>query len=67
MNFSRMQSRDLLTAAIPTALAVSLGEVHTIIGIAGGVLGISYLIWKWRTEYLSQRNPAADSKTNRVP
>lgn len=45
-----MKPSDLATATLPPVLAVTLGQIHTIIGIIGGLLGIAYLLWKWRKE-----------------
>jgi hypothetical protein len=42
--------KDILTAAIPTTASFTLSQINSVIGIIGGLVGISYLIWKWRKE-----------------
>lgn len=51
-----MRSSDVIAASTPTVAALTLGEINTLVGIAGGVLGILYLLWRWRKEY-RQRTP----------
>jgi hypothetical protein len=42
--------KDILTAAIPTTASFTLSQINSVIGIIGGLIGIAYLIWKWRKE-----------------
>jgi hypothetical protein len=42
--------KDILTASIPTAATLTLSQIHLVVGIIGGILGIAYLVWKWRRE-----------------
>ena len=44
--------KDILTASIPTAATLTLSQIHLFVGIVGGLVGIAYLIWKWRREAL---------------
>jgi hypothetical protein len=42
--------KDILTAAVPTAASLTLSQINSLVGIIGGLVGIAYLIWKWRRE-----------------
>jgi hypothetical protein len=42
--------KDILTAAIPTTASFTLSQINSVIGIIGGLVGIAYLIWKWKKE-----------------
>jgi hypothetical protein len=44
------QEKDILVAAIPTTASFTLSQINSVIGIIGGLIGIAYLIWKWRKE-----------------
>ena len=44
------QEKDILTAALPTAASLTLSQINNLVGIIGGLLGIAFLIWKWRKE-----------------
>ena len=45
-----LTAKDLIVASIPTVTSTALGAVNQVIGILGGLIGIAYLIWKWRNE-----------------
>ena len=47
--------KDILTAAVPTAATLTLSQINSLVGIIGGLVGIAYLIWKWRKEYVIWR------------
>ena len=44
------QEKDILTAAIPTTASFTLSQINSVVGIIGGLIGIAYLIWKWKKE-----------------
>ena len=44
------QEKDILTAAVPTAASLTLSQINNVVGILGGLIGIAYLVWKWRKE-----------------
>lgn len=44
------QEKDILVAAIPTTASFTLSQINNLVGIIGGLIGIAYLIWKWRKE-----------------
>ena len=44
------QEKDILVAAIPTTASFTLSQINSLVGIIGGLIGIAYLIWKWRKE-----------------
>lgn len=41
---------DIAVAALPFVGTVTLGAINDLIGIATGLTGIAYLLWKWRRE-----------------
>lgn len=43
-------SRDFATAGVPAVASLTLSQVNSFIGIVGGLLGIAYLLWKWKRE-----------------
>ena len=43
-------SKDILTAATPIIAMLSLGQINEIAALIGSVLGIAFLIWRWRRE-----------------
>lgn len=45
-----LTTRDFATAGVPAVASLTLSQVNSLIGIAGGLLGIAYLIWKWKRE-----------------
>ncbi len=42
--------KDILVAAIPTTASFTLSQINSLVGIIGGLIGVAYLIWKWRKE-----------------
>ena len=42
--------KDVLTAATPTIAMISLGQINEIAALIGSILGIAFLIWRWRRE-----------------
>lgn len=41
---------DVIAAAVPAISATVLGQINDLIGIIAGLLGIAYLLWRWRRE-----------------
>jgi len=39
-----------LTAATPAAAMVSLSQVNEVAALVGTLLGIAFLLWRWRRE-----------------
>jgi hypothetical protein len=46
-----LRPHDYFAAALPPIAALTLSEINAVVGIAGGLLGIAYLLWKWRKEW----------------
>ena len=42
--------RAALTAATPAAAMVSLSQVNEVAALVGTLLGIAFLLWRWRRE-----------------
>ena len=41
---------DIIAAAAPTVSATLVAQANQIVGIIGSLLGIMYLLWRWRRE-----------------
>ena len=42
--------RATLTAATPAAAMVTLSQVNEVAALVGTLLGIAFLLWRWRRE-----------------
>ena len=47
-------SKDVLTAATPTIAMFSLGQINEIAALIGSILGIAFLLWRWRREAMGK-------------
>lgn len=45
--------KDFATATIPTVAMVSIARINEIAGLFATLLGIAYLIWRWRRQWKS--------------
>ena len=45
-----MKPADFIAATAPAVSATILGQINDLIGIIAGLLGIVYLLWRWRRE-----------------
>ena len=47
--------KDLLTAATPVVAMVSLSQINEVVALVGSLLGIAFLLWRWRLLYKKSR------------
>ena len=45
-----LHPRDILVAGTPAVASITLSQVNQIAGLIASILGILYLLWKWRRE-----------------
>ena len=48
-------TKALLTAATPTIAMISLSQVNDVAALVGSLLGIAFLLWRWRKQWKSGR------------
>lgn len=51
---------DYIAAAAPTIAGLTLSEWNSLAGLCGSLLGIAFLIWKWRRDAKSKRDSSLD-------
>jgi ABC-type enterobactin transport system permease subunit len=47
---NHLKPGDILAAAAPTVSATLVAQANQIVGMIGSLLGIVYLLWRWRRE-----------------
>jgi hypothetical protein len=47
---THLKPADIIAAAVPTVSATVVAQANQIIGMIGSLLGIAYLLWRWRRE-----------------
>jgi ABC-type enterobactin transport system permease subunit len=47
---NHLKPGDILAAAAPTVSATLVAQANQIVGMIGSLLGIAYLLWRWRRE-----------------
>jgi hypothetical protein len=47
--------RDMVAAAAPATATLTLSTINEVLGLFSGVLGIAFLLWKWRREIVQQK------------
>lgn len=47
--------RDIVAAAAPATATLTLSTVNEVLGLCSGLLGIAFLLWKWRRELTERR------------
>ena len=45
-----LKTGDLIAAGTPSVAFLTLSQWNQLLGIIGTLLGIAYLVWKWRKE-----------------
>jgi len=46
--------RATLTAATPAAAMVSLSQINEVAALVGTLLGIAFLLWRWRKQWKAE-------------
>jgi hypothetical protein len=46
--------RATLTAATPAAAMISLSQVNEVAALVGTLLGIAFLLWRWRKQWKAE-------------
>jgi len=46
-------TKAFLTAATPTIAMVSLAQINEVAALVGSLLGIAFLLWRWRKQWKS--------------
>ena len=47
---------DVIAATVPLLGTVTLGQINDLVGIAGGMLGMAYLAWRWHRDAKQNNN-----------
>ena len=45
-----LQAKDYIVAGTPAVASITLSQVNQVAGLVATLLGIAYLLWKWRRE-----------------
>lgn len=58
MNFPNV--KDFVTASIPTVAMLSIAQINEIAGLMATLLGIAYLLWRWRRQWKDEHKTTLD-------
>lgn len=58
MNFPN--AKDLVTATVPTVAMLSIAQINEIAGLIATLLGIAYLLWRWRRKWNDEHKKPLD-------
>ncbi len=47
---THLKPADIIAAAVPTVSATVVAQANQIVRMIGSLLGIAYLLWRWRRE-----------------
>ena len=53
-------TKAVLTAATPAAAMVSLSQVNEVAALVGTLLGIAFLLWRWRKQWKAEHTKNLD-------
>jgi len=55
-----INAKDFVTASIPTVAMLSIAQINEIAGLIATLLGIAYLLWRWRRQWNDGRKTPLD-------
>jgi hypothetical protein len=53
---NNLRPTDFIAASLPTVSATVVAQANEWAGLIGSLIGILYLLWRWRREYLAQKD-----------
>jgi len=53
-------TKDFVTASIPTVAMFSIAQINEIAGLVATLLGIAYLLWRWRRQWKDEHKKPLD-------
>lgn len=53
-------AKDLVTASVPTIAMLSIAQINEIAGLVATLLGIAYLLWRWRRQWKDEHKKHLD-------
>jgi hypothetical protein len=48
---TNLRPTDIIAGVVPTVASTVVAQVNQLVGLIGSILGILYLVWRWRREY----------------
>lgn len=55
-----INAKDFVTASVPTVAMLSIAKINEIAGLIATLLGIAYLLWRWRRQWNDSRKTPLD-------
>ena len=53
---NNLRPTDFIAASLPTVSATVVAQANEWAGLIGSLIGIVYLLWRWRREYLAHKD-----------
>lgn len=55
-----IKPQDLIAAATPPIATITISQINSFLGFVTGVLSLTYLIWRWRRDWLAEKRKYRD-------